>query len=159
MLSQMAAIPDTCPGSHPVTAYALHRPESEEQGMSDQLVGMHGYETFNLREVVSRFPPDPDSAARHRAEILVKSDTLRAVLVTALSGGTLHDHSAPGPITIHVIEGSFLVTINGDRQTISADEVMIMAPGVPHSVECIEDGAFLLTIAHLSRTPDRGGDS
>jgi quercetin dioxygenase-like cupin family protein len=120
---------------------------------------MQGYETFNLREVVSRFPPDPDSAARHRAEILVKSDTLRAVLVTALSGGILNDHGAPGPITIHVIEGSFRVTIDGDAQTISADEVMIMAPGVRHAIECVEDGAFLLTIAHLSRTPDRGGEN
>lgn len=127
--------------------------------MSDQLVGMHGYETFNLREVVSRFPPDPDSAARHRAEILVKSDTLRVVLVTAISGGALNDHHAPGPITIHVIDGSFVVTIDGERQTVSADEVMIMAPGVPHAVECVEDGAFLLTIAHLSRTPDPGGDN
>lgn len=127
--------------------------------MSDELVGMKSFETFNLREVVSQFPPDPESAARHRAEILVKSDTLRIVLVTALSGGRLHDHSAPGPITIHVFEGAFAVNADGGSQVVSADEVVVMAPGVEHSVECVEDGAFLLTIAHLSRTPDPGGDS
>lgn len=126
--------------------------------MSDELVGMKSYETFNLREVVSQFPPDPDSAARHRAEILVKSDTLRVVLVTALSGGRLHDHSAPGPITIHVIDGSFSVTVGGESQVVSSDEVVVMAPGVDHAVECVDDGSFLLTIAHMSRTPDRGGD-
>ena len=127
--------------------------------MSDQLTGMRSYETFNLREVVSQYPPDPESAARHRAEILVKSDTLRVVLVTAISGGALHPHAAPGPITIHVIEGSFAIEAAGEQQTLSADEVMIMAPGVDHSVECVEDGAFLLTIAHLSRIPDRGGET
>lgn len=127
--------------------------------MSDELVNMRSYETFNLREVVSQFPPDPDSAARHRAEILVKSDTLRVVLVTALSGGRLHDHSAPGPITIHVIEGSFALTVNGERQVVSADEVVIMEPGVNHEIECVDDGSFLLTIAHLSRVPDQGGDN
>lgn len=127
--------------------------------MSDELVDMKSYETFNLREVVSQFPPDPESAARHRAEILVKSDTLRVVLVTALSGGRLHDHSAPGPITIHVIEGSFSLTVDGHRQVLSADEVVIMEPGVNHEIECVDDGSFLLTIAHLSRVPDRGGDS
>lgn len=127
--------------------------------MSDELVGMKSFETFNLREVVSQFPPDPESAARHRAEILVKSDTLRMVLVTALSGGRLHDHRAPGPITIHVIEGAFAIHADGARQVVSADEVVVMAPGVEHSVECVEDGAFLLTIAHLSRTPDPGGDN
>lgn len=127
--------------------------------MSDELVGMKSFETFNLHDVVSQFPPDPQSAARHRAEILVKSDTLRVVLVTALSGGTLHDHSAPGPITIHIIDGSFAVTVGGERQVVSADEVMVIAPGVDHRVECVEDGAFLLTIAHLSRTPDPGGEN
>jgi quercetin dioxygenase-like cupin family protein len=126
--------------------------------MSDELVDMKSYETFNLREVKSQFPPDPDSAARHRAEILVKSDTLRVVLVTALSGGTLHDHSAPGPITIHVIDGSFALTVDGRRQVVSADEVVVMSPGVNHEVECVDDGSFLLTIAHLSRVPDRGGE-
>jgi quercetin dioxygenase-like cupin family protein len=127
--------------------------------MSDELVNMKAYETFNLREVISQFPPDPESAARHRAEILVKSDTLRVVLVTALSGGRLHDHSSPGPITIHVIEGSFAMTIDGQRQVVSADEVVIMEPGVNHEIECVDDGSFLLTIAHLSRIPDPGGDN
>lgn len=127
--------------------------------MSDQLTGMRAYETFNLRDVVAQYPPDPDSAARHRAEILVKSDTLRVVLVTAISGGALNPHAAPGPITIHVIEGAFAIEAGGERQTLSADEVMIMAPGVDHGVECVEDGAFLLTIAHLSRVPDQGGET
>jgi quercetin dioxygenase-like cupin family protein len=126
--------------------------------MSDPLVGMRSYETFNLREVISRYPPDPNSVARHRAEILVKSDTLRVVLVTALSGGTLHDHSAPGPITIHVVEGSFALTVDGQRQVITADEVAVLAPGVDHAVECVDDGSFLLTIAHMSRIPDQGGE-
>jgi quercetin dioxygenase-like cupin family protein len=120
---------------------------------------MQAYETFNLTEIRSRFPPDPDSVARHRAEILVKSETLRVVLVTALSGGTLHDHSAPGPITIHVLEGSFRLRVDGGDQVLTADEVAALAPGVPHAVECVDDGAFLLTIAHMSRTPDPGGDA
>lgn len=127
--------------------------------MSDPLTGMRSFETFSLPEVVSRYPPDPDSAARHRAEILVKSDTLRVVLVTAVTGGALSEHKAPGPITIHVINGSFDVTVGDERKTLNSDEVMIMAPGVPHSVECVEDGAFLLTIAHLSHVPDKGGDT
>lgn len=129
-----------------------------QPAVNDPLVGMDTLTTFNLREVASQYPPNPDSAARHRAEILVKSETLRVVLVTALSGGALHEHDAPGPITIHVLEGAFALTSEGRRQVISADEVAVFAPGVPHGVECVEDGAFLLTIAHLSRVPDTGGD-
>lgn len=116
------------------------------------------YEIFDLNTVISEFPPDPDTKARHRAEILVKSETLRVVLVTALSQGKLHDHSAPGPITIQVLEGKFTLTIEGEDRLMNTSEIAIVSPGVPHAVVCEEDGAFLLTIAHLSRTPDPGGD-
>jgi quercetin dioxygenase-like cupin family protein len=117
------------------------------------------YGTFKLDEVIAEFPPDPASKARHRAEILVKTDTLRVVLVTMLTGGRLHDHSAPGPITIHVVRGSMNVTVEGASQVLGSGEMIALAPGVEHAVESVEDGAFLLTIAHMSRIPDEGGDA
>lgn len=116
------------------------------------------YGMFNFEEEISEYPPDPESAARHRAEILVKTETLRVVLVTMLSGGILQDHEAPGPITIHVLRGSMNVTVGGEPHTLDSGEMISLAPGVVHAVEGIEDGAFLLTIAHLSRVPDEGGD-
>lgn len=116
------------------------------------------YQIVNLNDVITEFPPDPASAAKHRAEILVKSDTLRVVLVTAITGGRLNEHSAPGPITIHVLSGSFTLTIEGESKEMGPDEIAICAPGVRHAVDCTADGAFLLTIAHLSRVPDEGGE-
>lgn len=116
------------------------------------------YGTFNLDQVISEFPPDPNSAARHRAEILIKTDTLRVVLVTMLGGGKMHEHTAPGPITIHVLRGAMNVSVEGQEHVLGAGELISMAPGVEHAVEGVEDGAFLLTIAHLSRVPDEGGE-
>ncbi len=116
------------------------------------------YGTFDLAKVVDEFPPDPNSASLRRAEILVKTDTLRVVLVTMLKDGRMHDHSAPGPITIQVLRGKMNVTWDGGSQQLGAGEMVAMAPGVVHGVEGIEEGAFLLTIAHLSRVPDQGGD-
>lgn len=116
------------------------------------------YEIFNLDNVIAEFPPDPNTVARHRAEILVKSDTLRVVLVTSLTGGQLREHSAPGPITIQVVEGKFTLTIDGEARLMDSSDIAIVAPGVRHEVTCEEDGAFLLTIAHLSRVPDQGGE-
>lgn len=117
------------------------------------------YEIFSLPSVMQEFPPDPESAARRRAEILVKSDTLRVVLITALQGSKLNEHSAPGPITVQVVEGSFIFTIEDEPRTMEKGDVVIVAPGVMHAVECVNDGAILLTIAHLSYIPDTGGDS
>lgn len=116
------------------------------------------YGTFDLKEVMREFPPDPESHSLRRAEILVKTDTMRVVLVTMLTGSRMHDHSAPGPITIQVVRGRMRVSIEEASQVLGAGEMVALGPGVVHAVEAEEDGAFLLTIAHLSRIPDQGGD-
>lgn len=116
------------------------------------------YEVFNLNSVISEFPPDPESKAKHRAEILVKSNTLRVVVVTAVAGGYLHEHSAPGPITVQVLEGRFTLTIDGEPRALEAGDIAVVSPHISHGVVCDEDGAFLLTIAHLSHVPDPGGE-
>lgn len=116
------------------------------------------YGTFDLKAVMNEFPPDPGSASLRRAEILVKTDTLRVVLITMLRGGKLNEHTAPGPITIQVLEGQMNVSVEDASQVLAAGEMVAIGPGVVHAVEAVEDGAFLLTIAHLSRIPDQGGD-
>lgn len=120
---------------------------------------LHGniYGLADLNKEIERFPPDPESAARHRAEILIKTDSLRVVLVTMLTGGKMHEHAAPGPITVHVLRGAITVTVDGQAHDLAAGQLISLAPGVEHAVDGVEDGAFLLTIAHLSRTPDPGG--
>lgn len=117
----------------------------------------HIYGLADLEREIERFPPDPDSVARHRAEILIKTDTLRVVLVTMLSGGKMHEHSAPGPITVQVLRGAITVTVDDEAHELAEGHLISLAPGVEHAVDGVEDGAFLLTIAHLSRVPDPGG--
>lgn len=115
------------------------------------------YGTFSLTDEIRKFPPDPDSKARHRAETLVKISTLRVVLVTMLEGGELQEHDAPGPITVQVLEGRISLSVEGETRELQAGELISLAPGIKHAVRGIESGAFLLTIAHLSREPDPGG--
>ena len=112
---------------------------------------------YDLNAEIERFPPDPGSVARHRAEILIKTQTLRVVLVTMLSGGEMHEHAAPGPITIQVLRGSIRLTIDDVAQDLDAGQLISLAGGVEHAVDGLVDGAFLLTIAHLDHEPDPGG--
>lgn len=116
------------------------------------------YEIFNLNSVISEFPPDPASQAKRRAELLVKSDTLRVVLVTALTGSHLHEQNAPGPMTIQILEGRFTFTVDGEPRAMEKGDIVIVAPSILHEIVCEADGAFLLTIAHLSYIPDTGGE-
>lgn len=118
----------------------------------EHLVGL-----YDLNAEIARFPPDPESAARHRAETLIKTATLRVVLVTMLTGGEMHEHAAPGPITIQVLSGAIRLTVGESTQDLRAGQLLSLAGGVAHAVDGIEDGAFLLTIAHLDYIPDPGG--
>jgi len=118
----------------------------------------HIWGEFTLGDEIERYPPDPQSGARHRAEILVKSNMLRLVLVTMLPGGELHEHSAPGPITIQVLKGAVRFSVEGEPREMRAGQLVSLGPGVRHAVECIEEGAFLLTIGTMTRPPDPGGD-
>lgn len=115
------------------------------------------YGKVNLAQVTEEIPPDPDTAARHRAETLIKTDTIRVVLVTMLEGGELQEHTAPGPITIHTLKGAMDVEVDGERHTLVENELISLAPGVKHAVRCSREGSFLLTIGVMTRVPDPGG--
>lgn len=116
------------------------------------------YGKANLNEVIAGFPPDPNREARHRANLLIKTDTIRVVLVTMLKDGGLQEHSAPGPITVQVLSGSIEFSVEGEESTTMREgDLISLAPGVRHAVRGIEDGAFLLTIGVFMRTPDPGG--
>jgi quercetin dioxygenase-like cupin family protein len=108
--------------------------------MSDGLLGAYSIDTE-----IERFRPD-DTGAGRRAETLIKVDGLRVVLVTMRAGISLHEHVAPGPITIHALRGRFRVTFEGNDREIGPGDLVALGPGIRHAVETIEAGAFLLTI-------------
>jgi quercetin dioxygenase-like cupin family protein len=115
------------------------------------------YGIASLPGVIESFPPDPTKKARHRANILVKTDTIRVVLVTMLKDGELQEHSAPGPITIQVLQGAFDFAVADESHLMQQGDLISLAPGVRHTVRGVEDGAFLLTIGVFMRDPEPGG--
>lgn len=108
--------------------------------MTDTLLG-----TFNVDQEIERFRPG-DTEAGRRAETLIKTDGLRVVLVTMRAGISLHEHIAPGPITIHAVRGRFEVTFDEEVRELGPGDIVALATGVRHAVATLADGAFLLTI-------------
>jgi len=111
---------------------------------------------FSLDEEIARFAPAPNQSGR-RAETLIKTDGLRVVLVTMHAGIMLHDHVAPGPITIQALRGRFAIRVNGEEHELPAGELIAIETGVRHAVEAREEGAFLLTIGGTGAAPTAEG--
>lgn len=115
--------------------------------MNDGLLG-----AFNVDKEIERFRPG-DTVAGRRAETLIKADGLRVVLVTMRSGISLHEHTAPGPLTIHALNGRFSVTFENQDRELGPGDLLSLASGVRHAVKTLADGAFLLTIGWGPGTP------
>lgn len=106
----------------------------------------------DLASEAGRYRPDVPSG--RRAEILLKSSSLRVVLVTMRAGTASQEHSVAGSITIQGLSGVFAVGAGGEEITVRGGQLTALDEGVEHSVRCIEDGAFLLTIAWPQTGPD-----
>ena len=87
----------------------------------------------------------------HRQMTVFRHAPVTKVLFAFDSGGRLADHSAPGVVSIHVLEGSLLILADGQEYQVSEGRVLVLNPGVLHDVSATEPSAMLLTV-HLENS-------
>lgn len=83
---------------------------------------------------------------RRRTATLLKTGKVEVVRLVMTAGKELAQHKAPGEITVHCLEGKITFTALGQTQELTAGQMLYLGSGEPHSVKCIEDASFLLTI-------------
>jgi quercetin dioxygenase-like cupin family protein len=69
------------------------------------------------------------------------------VLEVLQRGAELPEHCAPGSMTIQVLEGEIRFCAGDEVFRIRDGEALALPAGRTHSVEAVQDTAFLLTIA------------
>ena len=82
-----------------------------------------------------------------RAEILVKQDDLRVILLTMVAGAELHERSAPGTITVQPISGQFIFRVDDAEWTLDPGSLLTLPANVPNAVRAEAGGVLLLTFA------------
>jgi quercetin dioxygenase-like cupin family protein len=78
---------------------------------------------------------------------LLKHPHLRLVLVALHAGKDIHEHHAPGQVTVQVIRGSIRLAVAGREYAMAAGDLLAIADSTPHDVHAIDDSTFLITIA------------
>ena len=93
---------------------------------------------------------DPALLAAHgrTARTLVKEGPLRLTLMAIAKEGTLPEHRADGPVSIHVLEGEVVFSANDAEYPLAAGDVLVFASGVTHSAKSRSGCIFLLTVVH-----------
>ena len=87
-----------------------------------------------------------NSGDRH-AISLIKDAALNVLLMVLKKGAHLHEHRTKGPITVQVVSGSIRFSAGPDQRVISAGEMVGLDRGIAHSVEALEESAFILVTA------------
>jgi quercetin dioxygenase-like cupin family protein len=84
--------------------------------------------------------------ASTKTHTLVKTDKFEVVRLVVGAGKEIAEHKAPGEITVQCLEGKIAFTALGKTEELAAGQMLYLNAGEPHSVRCIEDASFLLTI-------------
>lgn len=78
---------------------------------------------------------------------LFKSDQLRIILIALHKGAEMKTHTAPGTISVQVLEGFIEFTTAQRTVELAAGQMLALHKKIPHSVLAKEESTFLLSLA------------
>ncbi|WP_266205870.1 cupin domain-containing protein [Pontibacter kalidii] len=78
---------------------------------------------------------------------IFKTNGMRLVLVGLHQGAEMKTHTAPGIITVQVLEGRIRFATEQQTVEIGEGQMLALHAGIPHSVFALEESVFLLTLA------------
>ncbi|HUZ04226.1 MAG TPA: cupin domain-containing protein [Acidobacteriaceae bacterium] len=88
---------------------------------------------------------------------LIKTDSLRIVLMALKAGAQLHEHHADGRLTVQVLDGQVEFHAEQEQRKLQAGALVTVEAMVPHGVIALSDAALLLTIAWHPQAPGNAG--
>ena len=88
-----------------------------------------------------------EAGVKHAAKTLIKDGPLRLIILGFMSGASLREHRAGGPVSIQVLTGTAEIATPGGTQTVVPGSTLVLAADVAHSVTAKTDAVLLLTIA------------
>jgi quercetin dioxygenase-like cupin family protein len=113
---------------------------------------------YDLGGQFAKLRADAPIRTHGRDSFTLVRDPGMSVVLTVLNAGThLSKHTAPGPITVLVLEGRIAFTAHGQRLELGPHCLVTLPTHVPHEVEALEESAILITIASpVSHTDPTG---
>ncbi len=81
------------------------------------------------------------------AMTVYKESGMRLVLLALRQGAVLKTHTAPGTLSVQVLEGKIEFSTAQHTARLGEGHMLVLHAGIPHSVLATEESVFLLTIA------------
>ena len=108
----------------------------------------------DLETVISKLRSEPHAGERgHRQETLYRHGSYTIALFAFDRFTGLSAHKANGIVNIHVLRGCMKITAANQVHELRAGQMLILAPGMEHTVAAEEEGEILVTV-HLMATTE-----
>lgn len=110
--------------------------------------------TFAIAEEISKIKADqPLTNQGKRSAVLAKNEHVSIVLAVLARGEALQEHQTEGQITVTVVQGAIRFDALNERVRLNAGGLLTLRPGIRHSVEALEDSAFVITVCAPTKAP------
>lgn len=84
--------------------------------------------------------------AGSKTAALFKTEGLEVIRLVLPKGKELPSHAAPGPITVHCLEGRISFTTPSSSCELAAGELLYLTANEQHALVAIEDSSALVTL-------------
>ncbi len=92
-------------------------------------------------------------------KVLINEPNYRLMVISMRKGHTVPEHSAPGKVTIHAVQGHVTFFERETACDLHAGEIVSMEPGARHTLEAHEDSVLLVTVTSMGQLADVAADS
>lgn len=82
----------------------------------------------------------------HQTRALIKTGQLEVLRLIMAQGKELPTHRAPGPITVHCLEGRVAFTALHGTVDLEPGQLLYLEAGEPHALLAHEDSSLLVTL-------------
>ena len=104
---------------------------------------------FDLDRIFQQLADEPHpSIDGHRQITLFKRGATTVLAILFEEEGRLPEHATKGVATIQVLQGRLEIETPDERHALADGGLLVLRPGVPHSVQALKPSRMLLTV-HL----------
>jgi quercetin dioxygenase-like cupin family protein len=106
----------------------------------------------DLNQEITRLQAEASSEESSRkSKMLVKHPEFRIVLITMRPGSRWEDHKTNARISLHVLRGDIRFHTPTGAVDLRPGQLLTLAPDITHSVDALEESAFLLTLSSANK--------
>jgi uncharacterized protein (DUF2249 family) len=94
------------------------------------------------------------SAGRFNSKVVINEPNRRVMLVSMCAGHSIPEHSAPGKVTVHALQGHVTLFEDEAPCELRAGEMVSIESGSKHRLEGRADSVLLVTITGINQSAE-----